>query len=87
MPRKLWEHPNPKETGMWKFMEAVNGKKGLNLQVSVLWVSFLSMIVMLFSSSLSCVVPFEIGIHISDLCKNSPRLSGSSLPFCMISHL
>jgi hypothetical protein len=35
VPRKLWEHPNPKETAMWKFMEKVNQKRDLSLQVSL----------------------------------------------------
>lgn len=34
MPRKLWEHPNPKETEMWQFMQDCNGRFGLNMQVS-----------------------------------------------------
>lgn len=33
IPKKLWEHPNPKETEMYKFMQEVNRKKNLNLQV------------------------------------------------------
>ncbi len=35
MPRKLWEHPNPKETEMWQFMQDCNGRFGLNMQVSL----------------------------------------------------
>ena len=31
--RKLWEHPDPKSTAMWKFMEDCNQKFGLHLQV------------------------------------------------------
>ncbi|KAH6655306.1 acetoacetyl-coenzyme A synthetase [Truncatella angustata] len=31
IPRKLWEHADPKSTNMWKFMQKVNGKHGLNL--------------------------------------------------------
>lgn len=33
MPRKLWEHPDPKNTTMWKFMQAANRLHGLNLKV------------------------------------------------------
>lgn len=33
LPRKLWEHPDPKSTDMYKFMQEVNKKHGLNLQV------------------------------------------------------
>ncbi|TQV93116.1 acetoacetyl-CoA synthase [Cordyceps javanica] len=32
MPRKLWEHPNPKETEMWQFMQNCNNRFGLNMQ-------------------------------------------------------
>ena len=32
LPRKLWEHPNPKGTLAWKFMQTANRKYGLNLQ-------------------------------------------------------
>lgn len=31
--RKLWEHPDPKSSGMWKFKQEVNAKRGLDLQV------------------------------------------------------
>ena len=34
LPRKLWEHPDPKSTAMWKFMQDANSKHGLNMQVS-----------------------------------------------------
>lgn len=33
VPKKLWEHPNPKETEMYKFMQEVNRKQNLQLQV------------------------------------------------------
>lgn len=32
-PRKLWEHPDPKSTAMWKFMQEANAKRGLQMQV------------------------------------------------------
>ncbi|KAK6834024.1 acetoacetate-CoA ligase [Apiospora arundinis] len=32
VPRKLWEHPSPRETEMYKFMQEVNRKHNLNLQ-------------------------------------------------------
>lgn len=32
--RKLWEHPDPKSTAMWTFMQDVNAKFGLSLNVS-----------------------------------------------------
>lgn len=32
-PRKLWEHPDPKSTAMWKFMQDANAKRGLQMQV------------------------------------------------------
>ncbi|KAK3684812.1 hypothetical protein B0T22DRAFT_199048 [Podospora appendiculata] len=32
--RKLWEHPDPESTSMWQFMQDVNSKHGLQLQVS-----------------------------------------------------
>lgn len=35
MPRKLWEHPNPKETAMGQFMEDCNRRFGLKMQVSL----------------------------------------------------
>lgn len=31
MPRKLWEHPNPKSTAMWAFMQEANTRFGLNM--------------------------------------------------------
>ncbi|GJN75426.1 hypothetical protein PLICBS_009525 [Purpureocillium lilacinum] len=31
-PRKLWEHPNPKSTSMWRFMQDANRKHGLSLK-------------------------------------------------------
>ncbi|KAI0969711.1 hypothetical protein F4678DRAFT_151731 [Xylaria arbuscula] len=31
IPRKLWEHPNPKGTQLWEFMQLVNQKHHLNL--------------------------------------------------------
>ncbi|KNG51807.1 acetoacetate-CoA ligase [Stemphylium lycopersici] len=31
-PRKLWEHPDPESTAMWKFMQDANSKHGLNMQ-------------------------------------------------------
>lgn len=34
IPRKLWEHPNPKNTQMFKFMQEVNKKHNLDLNVS-----------------------------------------------------
>lgn len=34
MPRKLWEHPNPKGTAMWEFMQEANRRHGLELEVS-----------------------------------------------------
>lgn len=35
LPRKLWEHPDPKSTTMWRFMQGANRKRGLNMQVSL----------------------------------------------------
>lgn len=32
LPPKLWEHPNPKSTNAWKFMQAVNSKYGLHMK-------------------------------------------------------
>jgi acetoacetyl-CoA synthetase len=34
IPRKLWQHPDPKSTAMWKFMQSANERRGLNMQVS-----------------------------------------------------
>ncbi|RYC57866.1 hypothetical protein CHU98_g8353 [Xylaria longipes] len=31
IPRKLWEHPNPKSTQLWEFMQLINQKYRLNL--------------------------------------------------------
>lgn len=33
VPRKLWEHPDPKSTLMWKFMQEINKKSNRDLQV------------------------------------------------------
>jgi acetoacetyl-CoA synthetase len=35
LPRKLWEHPNPKGTQLWGFMELINKKYNLDLTVRV----------------------------------------------------
>ncbi|ROT39304.1 acetoacetyl-coenzyme A synthetase [Sodiomyces alkalinus F11] len=32
MPRKLWEHPDPQNTEMYRFMQDLNRKHGLNLE-------------------------------------------------------
>jgi acetoacetyl-CoA synthetase len=32
VPRKLWEHPHPKSTQMWKFMQNVNASHNLRLE-------------------------------------------------------
>ncbi|KAI1633566.1 acetoacetyl-coenzyme A synthetase [Biscogniauxia mediterranea] len=32
VPRKLWEHPNPRTTRMWEFMQRINKKYQLNLK-------------------------------------------------------
>lgn len=34
VPRKLWEHPDPKSTLMWRFMQEVNEKSSRDLKVS-----------------------------------------------------
>ncbi|KAI4949397.1 hypothetical protein J4E91_005136 [Alternaria rosae] len=31
-PRKLWEHPDPTSTAMWKFIQDANAKRGLQMQ-------------------------------------------------------
>jgi len=33
-PRKLWEHPDPKGTLMYEFLQSANEKHGLKLPVS-----------------------------------------------------
>lgn len=33
VPRKLWEHPDPTSTAMYKFMQVLNQKQGLQLKV------------------------------------------------------
>lgn len=32
-PRKLWEHPSPQTTEMWKFKSSLEKAKGINLPV------------------------------------------------------
>lgn len=32
LPRKLWEHPDPKSTRMWRFMQNANAKHGLDMK-------------------------------------------------------
>lgn len=32
VPRKLWEHPDPKSTALWEFMQDVNKKRNLNIK-------------------------------------------------------
>ena len=34
-PKKLWEHPNPKETPMWKFKESLEKDSGETFEVSI----------------------------------------------------
>jgi len=34
VPRKLWEHPNPESTLMYKFMQELNRKHELQLKVT-----------------------------------------------------
>lgn len=36
VPRKLWEHPNPESTDMYRFMQEVNNKHGLQIKVPYL---------------------------------------------------
>jgi acetoacetyl-CoA synthetase len=33
IPRKLWEHPNPESTEMYRFMQEVNTQHNLELKV------------------------------------------------------
>lgn len=33
IPRKLWEHPDPKSTLMWEFMQDINQTSGQRLEV------------------------------------------------------
>lgn len=33
VPRKLWEHPEPKSTLMYEFMQDINRKSGQRLEV------------------------------------------------------
>ena len=35
VPRKLWEHPNPKGTQMYKLMQEINQKQNLQLKVRI----------------------------------------------------
>jgi hypothetical protein len=35
VPRKLWEHPNPKGTQMYKLMQEINQKQSLQLKVHI----------------------------------------------------
>jgi len=32
LPPKLWEHPDPKSTNAWKFMQDINSKYGLRMK-------------------------------------------------------
>lgn len=34
IPRKLWEHPDPKSTQMYQYLQSVNSKFNLQLKVS-----------------------------------------------------
>lgn len=34
IPRKLWEHPNPRATAMWAFKESLEKEKNASLPVS-----------------------------------------------------
>lgn len=33
IPRKLWEHPDPRSTEMYKLMQEINKKENLQLEV------------------------------------------------------
>jgi acetoacetyl-CoA synthetase len=33
VPRKLWEHTDPKSTSMYKLMQEINKKQGVQLRV------------------------------------------------------
>ncbi|KAL2354692.1 hypothetical protein BJ546DRAFT_39054 [Cryomyces antarcticus] len=33
LPRKLWEHPDPKSTNMYRFIQKVNKNRGLDMSV------------------------------------------------------
>lgn len=35
IPRKLWEHPDPESTPMWRFLQNVNKRHGLDMKVSI----------------------------------------------------
>lgn len=35
LPRKLWEHPDPKSTLMWEFLQDVNRRSGRDLTVNL----------------------------------------------------
>lgn len=35
VPRKLWEHPDPKSTQMWRFMQDINRESRRDLEVSL----------------------------------------------------
>jgi hypothetical protein len=39
VPRKLWEHPDPTSTEMYRLMQEINKKHGLHLKVSPLFPS------------------------------------------------
>lgn len=36
VPRKLWEHSNPQSTAMYRLMQEINGKHGLQLKVRLI---------------------------------------------------
>lgn len=36
VPRKLWEHPNPRSTQMWQFIQDVNEKSNRDIKVRTL---------------------------------------------------
>lgn len=55
LPRKLWEHPDPKSTEIYKFMQNVNRKHGLNLKVRTA------------CSNLSLSAPYSV-TNMSDIC-------------------
>lgn len=48
VPRKVWEHPDPKSTAMWAFMQDANRLHGLNLKV---WTKFTGQVAILTYSS------------------------------------
>lgn len=78
IPRKLWQHADPKSTEMWRFMQRANQTRGLNMQASLSHSSFLSAVLGCDASKALVSQP----LFITSSCGET-----SSLPLSALGHM